>query len=107
MDSTTDSPLVAVLSALAEPTRLNAMRILWEGGEHCACALIAQLGATQSRVSRHMQALTRAGLVLARRDGYWVRYRVNPDLAPEVSAVLEVVMRVTPALPVVPVACPA
>jgi ArsR family transcriptional regulator, arsenate/arsenite/antimonite-responsive transcriptional repressor len=107
MDITTTPPLVAALSALADPTRLGAMRVLWGGGEHCACELIDTLGATQSRVSRHMQALTKAGLVLARRDGNWVRYRINPDLADEMAAVLDAVMHATPALPAAKIGCVA
>lgn len=38
------------------------------------------LGATQSRMSRHMQVLRTAGLVAARRDAQWVRYRLNPAM---------------------------
>lgn len=72
--------IVAVLSALAEPTRLGAMRLLADGSEHCVCELMQKLGATQSRMSRHMQVLRQAGLVLDRRDAQWVRYRLNPDL---------------------------
>jgi ArsR family transcriptional regulator len=72
--------IVVVLSALAEPTRLEAMRLLADGSEHCVCELMRKLGATQSRMSRHMQVLKQAGLVLDRRDAQWVRYRINPDL---------------------------
>jgi ArsR family transcriptional regulator len=72
--------ILAVLSALAEPTRLEAMRLLADGSEHCVCELMQKLGATQSRMSRHMQVLRQAGLVLDRRDAQWVRYRINPDL---------------------------
>ena len=36
---------IHVLSALAEPTRLNALQILWDQGEHCACELMARLAA--------------------------------------------------------------
>ncbi|RMH46948.1 MAG: ArsR family transcriptional regulator, partial [Alphaproteobacteria bacterium] len=49
-----------VLSALAEPTRLAALRLLADGGERCVCELMARLGASQSRMSRHMQVLRRA-----------------------------------------------
>lgn len=77
--------IVAVLSALAEPTRLSAMRLLADGSEHCVCELMQKLGATQSRMSRHMQVLRQAGLVLDRRDAQWVRYRLNPDLPPPVA----------------------
>jgi ArsR family transcriptional regulator, arsenate/arsenite/antimonite-responsive transcriptional repressor len=71
---------VAILSALAEPTRLEALRIVWDGQEHCVCELMRELRATQSRMSRHMSALKIAGLVVDRRDAQWVRYRRAPNL---------------------------
>ena len=77
--------ITVVLSALAEPTRLEAMRILTDGSEHCVCELMRKLGATQSRMSRHMQVLRQAGLVVDRRDAQWVRYRTNPDLSPALA----------------------
>jgi len=84
------SPL---LTALSEPTRLGAIRILWDGGEHCVCELMARLDATQSRMSRHMACLKAAGLVIDRRDAQWVRYRRNPALAPERAAIVEAVLK--------------
>ena len=81
--------ILAVLSALAEPTRLDAMRVLADGSEHCVCELMQKLGATQSRMSRHMQVLRQAGLVVDRRDAQWVRYRINPDLAPSLARLVE------------------
>lgn len=83
---------LAILSALAEPTRLAAIRILADGGEHCVCELMKRLEATQSRMSRHMQTLKQAGLVVDRRDAQWVRYRLNPDLAPTTQAILAAVL---------------
>jgi len=69
-----------LLTAIAEPTRLGAIRLLWDGREHCVCELMDQLGVSQSRMSRHMAQLKRAGLVVDRRDAQWVRYRRNPAL---------------------------
>ena len=83
---------IAILSALSEPTRLGAIRILADGGEHCVCQMMARLDATQSRMSRHMQTLKQAGLVTDRRDAQWVRYRRSPDLAPELAAVIDAVL---------------
>ena len=83
---------VALLSALAEPTRLGAMQILADGQEHCVCQLMARLEASQSRMSRHMQTLKQAGLVVDRRDAQWVRYRLNPALAPELRAIVDAVL---------------
>lgn len=79
--------VIDLLSAIAEPTRLAAVRLIWDGREHCVCELMRQLGATQSRMSRHMAVLKQAGLVVDRRDAQWVRYRRNPDL-PETSATI-------------------
>jgi ArsR family transcriptional regulator, arsenate/arsenite/antimonite-responsive transcriptional repressor len=87
---------VALLTALAEPTRLSALRILWDGGEHCVCELMTKLGASQSRMSRHMSALKAVGLVIDRRDAQWVRYRLNPDLAPISRAIVDAVMASVP-----------
>jgi ArsR family transcriptional regulator len=79
---------IPVLAALAEPTRLGALQLLWDGNEHCVCELMRRLGASQSRMSRHMALLKRVGLVIDRRDAQWVRYRRNPDLEPPLAAVV-------------------
>lgn len=86
--------VLPILSALAEPTRLGAIRLLWDGDEHCVCELMKTLGATQSRMSRHMQVLRQVGLVVDRRDAQWVRYRLNPDLPAAIAAVLDAVLAV-------------
>lgn len=78
-----------ILSALAEPARLAALRIIWDGREHCVCELMRELSATQSRMSRHMNVLKAAGLVISRRDAQWVRYRRAPDLPPDVAALAD------------------
>ncbi len=88
--------MVALLSALAEPTRMAALHIVWDGGEHCVCEMMDKLGATQSRMSRHMSVLKAAGLVVDRRDAQWVRYRRNPDLSPECRAIVDAVMAALP-----------
>jgi ArsR family transcriptional regulator len=80
---------IDVLAALAEPTRLAAIALLWDGEEHCVCELMRKLDATQSRMSRHMAALKMAGLVVDRRDAQWVRYRRSPDLPKPVVALVD------------------
>lgn len=81
-----------ILTALSHPTRRAALAILWDGGEHCICELMARLGASQSRMSRHMKCLSQAGLVIGHRDAQWVRFRRNPDLAPDFAAVIDAVL---------------
>jgi len=84
--------ILTVLSALAEPTRLAAIRLLADGDAHCVYEIMQMLGVSQSRASRHMQVLKQAGLVVDRRDAQWVRYRLNPDLTAETAAVLRAVL---------------
>jgi len=88
---------VDLMSALSDPTRLEALRLLWDGEEHCVCELMRRLGASQSRMSRHMGVLKIAGLVSDRRDAQWVRYRRRRGLDEKIVAVVDAVL----ALPVV------
>ena len=80
---------ITILSALAEQTRLEALRMVWDGREHCVCELMRELGASQSRMSRHMAALKAVGLLVDRRDAQWVRYRRAPKLPQEVVALVD------------------
>ncbi len=80
---------LTILSALSEPTRLEALRLVWDGREHCVCELMEKLGATQSRMSRHMATLKLSGLVTDRRDAQWVRYRRKPDLPDTVVTLID------------------
>ncbi|QFR34666.1 metalloregulator ArsR/SmtB family transcription factor [Ancylobacter sp. TS-1] len=87
--------VVHILAALSEPTRLTAIHIIWDGGEHCVCELMERLNATQSRMSRHMGVLKAAGLVVDRRDAQWVRYRRNPDLPQSAACIVDAVIAAT------------
>jgi ArsR family transcriptional regulator len=86
----------SLLAALADPTRLGAIEILWGGREHCVCELMEYLGATQSRMSRHLAQLKAVGLVVDRRDAQWVRYRRNPALAKPLARIVDAVLAANP-----------
>ena len=66
--------------------------MVWDGREHCVCELMRELGASQSRMSRHMTALKAGGLVVDRRDAQWVRCRRSPNLPQEVVALVDVAL---------------
>ena len=67
---------VALLKALAEPTRLRLAALLARHGETCVCELAAALAAPAFRVSRHLAIMKDRGLVEARRQGTWMHYRL-------------------------------
>jgi len=64
-----------VFSGLADETRLKILKLL-AGEELCACELMAALDLTQPTTSHHLGILERSGLVLPRREGKWVFYRL-------------------------------
>lgn len=59
--------------AFADETRLRILHLL-SRGELCVCDIMAALAAPQSKVSRHLGHLRRAGLVTDRKEGLWRHY---------------------------------
>lgn len=65
------------LSAFADPVRLRLLNLLsGEHGEVCVCHLHGALELPQPTVSRHLAYLRRHGLVVGRKEGLWVHYRL-------------------------------
>ena len=66
-----------LLKAFADPVRLRLLNLLsGEREEVCVCHLHEALGLSQPTVSRHLAYLRRHGLVVGRKDGLWVYYRL-------------------------------
>ena len=70
--------------ALSDPTRLRLLHSL-KRGERCVCELMDATDAGQSRVSFHLKVLREAGVLLDRRDGRWVHYRINPEALADIE----------------------
>jgi ArsR family transcriptional regulator len=68
------APPAELFRAFADPTRLRILSLLAEQKELCVCDLCAVLDESQPKVSRHLAALRRVGLVHGRRDGKWMFY---------------------------------
>jgi ArsR family transcriptional regulator, arsenate/arsenite/antimonite-responsive transcriptional repressor len=73
---------------LGDQTRLRVLALLAREGELCVCELSGALDEIQPKISRHLALLREAGLVLDRRQGQWVYYRLNPKLPGWAHAVL-------------------
>ena len=67
----------AFLKLIADPNRLRILAVLTRG-ERCVCDVEAAVELPQNLVSHHLSVLKRAGVVLDRREGKWVYYRVDP-----------------------------
>ncbi|MCW8956918.1 MAG: metalloregulator ArsR/SmtB family transcription factor [Gammaproteobacteria bacterium] len=64
---------------LADPTRLRCLMLMQSEGELCVCELTHALNLSQPKISRHLAQLRQSGLLVARRNGTWMNYRLNPD----------------------------
>ena len=63
--------ILAALTAAGEPTRLRLLALLCDA-ELTVSELVAILGQSQPRISRHLKLLVEAGLVERHREGAWV-----------------------------------
>jgi ArsR family transcriptional regulator, arsenate/arsenite/antimonite-responsive transcriptional repressor len=78
MKKPTAEPLdvsVELFKAFADPVRLRLLHLLADG-EVCVCHLHEALDLPQSTVSRHLAYLRKRGLVVGRKEGLWVHYRL-------------------------------
>jgi DNA-binding transcriptional ArsR family regulator len=83
--------VLALAKAMSDPNRLRVLGVL-RGRELCACDIIEMLGLAQATVSRHMSLLVQAGLVIGRKQGRWMYYRlpeIKDNPASEVIDVLK------------------
>jgi ArsR family transcriptional regulator len=76
----TDTPQTLVASArlikaFADPVRLRLLNLL-AVREVCVCHMHEALVLPQSTVSRHLAYLRKSGLVIGRKEGLWVHYRL-------------------------------
>jgi len=89
-----DIDLVEVLRALADPVRLDVVRLLGDGIAHCKGHEAWTFGVQKSTMSHHLRILREAGVTEVTVDGrdHWTRLRIEdlearfPGLIPGVLA---------------------
>ena len=74
---------------LSDETRLGIVLLLREMGELCVCDLCAALEQSQPKISRHLAMLRESGLLLDRKQGKWVHYRLSPHIPSWAAQVIE------------------
>ncbi|MDH4029784.1 MAG: metalloregulator ArsR/SmtB family transcription factor [Chromatiales bacterium] len=71
--------LAAMLKALADPTRLQILRVVSaQSGPVCACDIVDRFDLSQPTISHHLKVLRDAGLLTSRRKGLWSFYEPDP-----------------------------
>ena len=66
----------ALFDTLADATRRRILVLLLTQGELCVCEITAALDEIQPKVSRHLGVMREAGMVIPRREGAWMHYRL-------------------------------
>jgi ArsR family transcriptional regulator len=82
-----------IFKCLADETRVRATLLIADQGELCVCELMCALDDSQPKISRHLAQLRTNGLLLDRRQGQWVYYRLDPELPDWVRDILQVASR--------------
>jgi ArsR family transcriptional regulator len=77
-----------LFASLSNDTRLRCLILLMRHQELCVCELTYALAISQPHVSRHLALLREHNLVVDRRDGLRIYYRINPQLPVWISQVL-------------------
>lgn len=65
---------------LADETRIRCLLIIAKEGSLCVAELVAALGMSQPKISRHLALLRSNGIVLDSRKGQWVFYQLEQEL---------------------------
>ena len=67
-----------VFKAFCDENRIRILNLLY-GGEKCACRLLEELSISQPTLSHHMKILCDSGIVLGRKEGKWMHYRISME----------------------------
>ncbi len=85
---------LGITKAVSDETRVRALVALRDG-ELCLCHIVGLLELAPSTVSKHLDILVQAGLILRRKDGRWAHFRLaGKDAPPAVRQALRWVLDV-------------
>ena len=67
-----------IFKAFCDENRLQILE-LRRSGEKCACKLLEGMSISQPTLSHHMKILCDSGIVVGRKEGKWMHYRISPE----------------------------
>jgi ArsR family transcriptional regulator, arsenate/arsenite/antimonite-responsive transcriptional repressor len=83
--------LLSITGALSDETRIRILMML-DIAELCVCQITAALELAPSTISKHLSILEDADLILRRKEGRWVFYRLNmPEFSTSIGDALRLV----------------
>jgi len=77
----TDLDPITFFKSLTDTIRLTTLMLTYYHGELCVCELMEAMAEnSQPKVSRNLSVLKKANIIIDRKNGQWVFYRINPNL---------------------------
>ena len=91
VDTEFQERIARFLKVLGDPNRIKIVKLLADG-ELCQCEIIPVIGQSQPTVSRHLSLLEENGILVSRREGVKMLYRIS---APGVLKIVELAASLT------------
>ncbi|MBU2711799.1 metalloregulator ArsR/SmtB family transcription factor [Zooshikella sp. WH53] len=80
--------LVQFFKCLSDETRMNITLLIHQQRELCVCELVAAMGGSQPKISRHLAQLRNCNILIDERRGQWVFYSMHPALPDWATSIL-------------------
>ncbi len=86
--------MAKTFKALSDETRIHILALLLANKELCVCDFMNLLNITQSKASRHLRYMHHAGLLVDRREGIWIHYRISKSISKEAKILLAALKKI-------------
>ncbi|WP_372713138.1 ArsR/SmtB family transcription factor [Ilyobacter sp.] len=79
-----------ILKLISDINRMRILNILHNKNKTCVCVLEDILGLNQSNLSRHLNKLKKAGVIIGKKRSQWVDYEISEEFLEENHFVKEI-----------------
>lgn len=92
MEKTFDE-IAANLKLVSDPTRLKILASIRDG-ERCVCEITPLFDLSQPAISQQLKKLKDGGIILERKEGTWVHYRLADNLDPIILDIISMLPKI-------------
>jgi len=82
--------IMDILKLIADKNRMRILNILYNKNKTCVCVLEDILNLNQSNLSRHLNRLKKAGIIIGEKRVQWVDYEISEKFLKENIFVKEI-----------------
>jgi ArsR family transcriptional regulator, arsenate/arsenite/antimonite-responsive transcriptional repressor len=84
--------ITRILKAMADENRIRILYLLNERNNLCVCEIREIIGLSQPTISSHLKILENNELIIFRKEGKWVNYKINPYLDTGIKKIVESIL---------------